>query len=108
MVRDRKRALVSGAELRRKRAKTYTDTADYFRMLRRMLKAAGERLADADPVDLRELVGIEDDLHDAIRRAVAGLRSTGFSWREIGESLNGISGQAAYMRWGREPKPEAS
>lgn len=98
---------MSGAELRRKRPRTYTDTADYFRMLRRMLKAAGERLADADPVDLRELVGIEDDLHGAIRRAVAGLRATGFSWREIGESL-GTSGQGAYMRWGREPKPEAS
>jgi len=87
-----------------KRPKTYTDTADYFRMLRRMLKAAGERIAYADPVDIAELMGIEDDLHDAIRRAVAGLRATGFSWREIGEAL-GTNGQAVYKRWGR-PRAE--
>jgi len=97
------------AELHRKRPKQYTDTADYFHMLRRMVKAAGERLAYADPVDLAELVGIEADVHEAVRRAIAGMRGTGFSWREIGEAL-GVTGQAAYMRYGRRlaDEPEAS
>jgi hypothetical protein len=74
-----------------------------------MVKAAGERLAYSDPVDLAELAGIEADVHDAIRRAIAGMRATGFTWREIGQHL-GTSGQAAYMRYGRAPadEPEAS
>ena len=89
-----------------KRPKTYTDTADYFHMLRRMLKAAGERLAYADPVDLRELAALEDAVHEMVCRGVAGMRSCGFSWREIGEGL-GTTGQGASKRWGRRPRAEA-
>jgi hypothetical protein len=65
-----------------------------------MVAAAGRRIADADVEDLRELVSIREDLDDAIRTGIAGLRADGYSWRAIGEAL-GTTGQAAYMRYGK-------
>jgi len=69
-----------------------------------MVKAAGEKMAHADAPDLAALVSIRDDLEDAIRRGIEGLREDGYSWKSIGEAL-GTTGQAAYMRYG---KPKAS
>jgi hypothetical protein len=86
------------------RPKRYTFTTDYFRMLRRVVNAAGKRVAQADVEDLAELVAIQHDLDNAIRRGIAGLRQDGYSWRAIGEAL-GVTGQAVYMRYGK-PKSE--
>lgn len=76
------------------------DTPAYFRMLRRMVKAAGKRVSHADAEDLAELVGIRAELDEAIQIAVDGLRADGYTWRDIGEAT-GTTGQAATMKWGR-------
>ena len=80
--------------------KRYTDTGAYLRMLRRMIRAAGNRIAHADIADLVELIGIQADLNEAIRHAVAGLRADGYSYADIGEAL-GLTGQAVYYRYGK-------
>ena len=90
---------------RRARRPRYTQTSDYFHMLRRMVQAAGRRVADADVEDLRELVAIQETVEDAIRAGIAGLREDGYSWKSIGEGL-GVTGQAVYMRYGKPKTPE--
>lgn len=81
-----------------------SDHTEWFRMLKRMVSASARRVSHADLVDLRELVGIQDTVDEAIRTAIAGLRDSGYSWKSLGEAL-GVSGQAVYMRYG---KPKAS
>ncbi|HSS12231.1 MAG TPA: hypothetical protein VLL25_20250 [Acidimicrobiales bacterium] len=76
----------------------YTDTHEYLKMLRRMVKAAGTRVGHADPEDLAELIAIRTDLDTAIRRAVDGLRADGFTWQSIGDAT-GTTRQAALMKW---------
>jgi hypothetical protein len=86
------------------RAKRYTETGDYLRMLRRVTAAAGKRVGEADVEDLAELIGIQKDLDAAIGRAVAGLRDDGYTWQSIGDAL-GVTRQAAFMRWGPRSRP---
>lgn len=81
-----------------------SDHSSWFRMISRMVAASAKRVSSADLVDLRELVGIQDTLDEAIRTAITGLRDSGYSWKSLGEAL-GVSGQAVYMRYG---KPKAS
>lgn len=81
--------------------KRYTETSDFLKMLRRMVRAAGKRIGKADVEDLVELAGIQDDLDEALRRGVAELRRDGYSWRAIGEAF-GMTGQGAYYRFGVE------
>ena len=75
------------------------DTTDYLQFARRVIRAAGERCADADPFDLGELITLRDSIEAAIGAAVAGQRAQGFSWTEVGDGL-GISRQAAQQRYG--------
>ena len=82
-----------------RRPRRYTFTPDFLRMLRRMVAAAGKRVAEADVEDLVELMGIRDDLDAAIARGIAGLREDGYTWQSIGDAL-GVTRQAALMRWG--------
>lgn len=76
------------------------ETADYLKMLRRMIRAAGKRVGHADPADLRLLAELRVDLDDALQTGVDGLRADGFTWASIGEAM-GTTRQAALMRWGR-------
>ncbi|WP_210413916.1 hypothetical protein [Protaetiibacter larvae] len=76
------------------------ETTDYLAMLRRMIAAGGKRVAEADEVELGELVSLFDDLEAAVQLAVDGQRAGGSSWAQIGAGL-GITRQAAQMRWGR-------
>lgn len=64
-------------------------------MMRRMIRAHGKRVAEADPVDLGDLVALREVLDQAVGVAVAGLRAQGNSWAAIAEGL-GISRQAAW------------
>jgi hypothetical protein len=75
-----------------------TDNTPYFRMLRRMVAAAGKRVARADVEDLVELIAIRKDLDEAILRAVSGLRSAGYTWESIGQAT-GTTRQAAIQKW---------
>lgn len=76
------------------------DHTEYLAMLGRMLRAGARRIANADPEDLVEMVALSAQLDEAITRAVAGQRATGYSWAEIGAPL-GMSKQAAQQRFGR-------
>lgn len=83
------------------RAKRVRETPEYAAMVRRIIRAHGRRVGDADEVDLAELVAMRDVLEAAIADAVEGQRTRwGRSWTEIGRGL-GTSRQAAQMRYGR-------
>lgn len=77
------------------------ETSDYAGMVRRVLRAHGRRVADADPEDLAELVAMRDVLYAAISDAVRGMRSQhGRSWSDVARGL-GTTRQAAQMRYGQ-------
>ncbi len=76
------------------------DMADVTGMLRRMIRAAGRRVALGDAEDLAELVALREALDAAIAEGVEGVRATGYSWGDIGQAL-GISRQSAHERFSR-------
>jgi hypothetical protein len=71
----------------------------YAAFCRRIVAAAGRRIAEGDIDGLSDLIGLHRDTDQAIRTAVAGLRRRGHSWSQIGSRLH-ISRQAAHQRWG--------
>lgn len=76
------------------------ETPEYAAMLRRMIAAYGRRLADADDVDLAEMVALRDALDKAIEDAVRGQREHhGASWADVARGL-GVSRQYAQKRYG--------
>lgn len=73
---------------------------EYLAMVRRILRSAGTRCADADPEDLAQLLAIRASLDASIQVAVDGMREAhGFSWTDIGRAA-GVTRQAAQQRWG--------
>lgn len=76
------------------------ETPAFAAMLRRMLRAYGRRVADADDVDLAEMVEMRAQLEEVIAAAVAGQIARGSSWSEIARGL-GTTKQAAHKRYGR-------
>ena len=77
------------------------ETTEYLGMLRRMIRAAGRRVADADELEMAALLELRDELETAVRLAVLGQRATlGRSWAWVGSAL-GITRQAAQQRYGR-------
>lgn len=83
-----------------------SDEAEFLAFGRRILRAAGRRLAQADPDDLVAMIALRAELDTAIDHAVAGMRANGYSWAEIGTAV-GMSKQAAYKRWNRQPLVDA-
>lgn len=83
------------------------ETTEYLAMLGRMLKAAGRRVADADEVELRQLIQLQASLDDAIATAMAGQMSYGRSWTYISQAT-GTTRQAARQRWADQVKARAS
>lgn len=79
------------------RADRLTTTA-YLSMLRRMVRAAGRRVAAADVEDLADLFEVDQVLREAQAAAVTGLRARGYTWQDIG-TASGTTRQAALMRW---------
>lgn len=82
------------------------ETGAYLAMLRRMIRAAGRRVGDADEVELAELLQLRGDLDEAIAAAVEGQRSIGRSWASIALAA-GVSRQAAWERWGMRKRESA-
>lgn len=76
------------------------ETPEYAAMVRRIIRAHGRRVADADPEDLADLLAIRAELDAALAVAIAGQRRNGFSWAAIGRGL-GVTRQAAQATWGR-------
>lgn len=77
------------------------ETPEYAAFCRRIIRAYARRVADADDVDLAEMVAVRDAMDAAIIAAVHGMRDQqGASWAEIGRAL-GVTRQAAQARFGR-------
>lgn len=74
------------------------ETPEYAAMVRRIVRAYGRRVADADPEDLAELIALHAVVDQAIHQAVHGQRERGASWGAIALGL-GTSRQAAWDRF---------
>lgn len=84
------------------------ETPEYGQMVRRMVRAYGKRVGNADEIDLGELAKLQDEVDAAIATAVKMQREIwGRSWTEIGKGL-GITRQAAQQRYGRNEEEQAS
>jgi hypothetical protein len=79
------------------------ETSEWLKMVSRMIRAAGRRVADADEHELAQLVGLRDQLEQSIKFAIQGQRSSGRSWSHIGQAL-GLSRQGAFQRYGNLEK----
>jgi len=75
------------------------ETAEWLKMLSRMIRAAGRRVAEADEHELAELVRLRNEFDKAIQAAIAGQRLSGRSWAHIGNAL-GLTRQGAFQRYG--------
>ncbi len=71
----------------------------YAAFVRRVLRAAGRRVAAGDVEGLAYLVALSDEVECSIRAAVLGLREFGYSWAEVAARV-GVTRQAAQQRWG--------
>ena len=71
----------------------------YAAFARRVVRAAGRRVAAGDVDGLAELVALSDEMEQCIRDAVSGLRAFGYSWGEVAARV-GVTRQAAQQRWG--------
>jgi hypothetical protein len=78
----------------------YRESQDVASGARRLVRALGRRLAEEDLDALELLLGLELELAQAWAVAVAGLRLTGASDRDIGAAL-GVTRQAVEQRWPR-------
>lgn len=83
-----------------KRPKRDRETAEYLGAARRFIKGAGRRVADADEVELAELLELQTVLNEAIATAMAGQMSYGRSWSYIAQAT-GTTRQAARQRWAK-------
>lgn len=76
------------------------ETPEYAAMLKRMIRTYGKRVAEADDVDLAEMLAVKAELDEAIRVAVRGQREQlGRSWADIARGL-GVTRQSAFERFG--------
>lgn len=82
------------------------ETMSFLQAAARFIKAAGKRVAEADEIELAELLKLQDVLDQAIQDAVMGIHSGGRSWAYIA-TATGTTRQAAFQRWGK-PAGEAA
>ena len=98
MTADPEPNTVNNALTPNRRSRPVVENTDYTAFARRVIRAAGRRIADGDVDGLAELLTLTGELNTAIDTAVAGLRHHGYSWTEIATRL-GITRQAAQQRW---------
>jgi hypothetical protein len=72
---------------------------------RRIIRAAGRRIAAGDVDGLPALAALSRDLDAAIGDAVSGLRADGYSWGDIAARL-GVTRQAVHQRWADMPSTD--
>jgi hypothetical protein len=80
------------------RARRVVENDEFTAFSRRVLRAAGRRVAAGDVDGLPDLAALAVALDAAISDAVVGLRAAGYSWGEIAARL-GVTRQAAHQRW---------
>ena len=82
-----------------KRRYRITENDEYAAFLRRVIRAYSRRVAAGDIEAITTMAHLADDLEDATRQAITGLRDFGYSWADIAMRL-GITRQGAQQRWG--------
>jgi hypothetical protein len=80
--------------------RSYRETPDVASALIRLIRSTGKRIATEDPESLVFLHEMEEELRNAWAVAIAGIRSTGATDRDIGLAL-GVTKQAVAQRWPR-------
>ena len=94
-----------------KRRSRVVENDEYAAFLRRVIRAYSRRVAAGDIEAISTMAALADDLDQAIRQAITGLRADGYSWADIALRL-GITRQGAQQRWGGDrpvtaPRPRA-
>ena len=84
---------------RRKRASQPVETLPYIGLVNRLIRRAGERVADSDEPELAALLALQTTLDNAVQIAVDGQRSIGRSWAHVARA-SGTTRQSAFERWG--------
>ena len=84
------------------RARRIVENDEFTAFSRRVIRAAGRRIAGGDVETLPALAALAVELDTALGEAVTGLRAAGFSWAEIATRL-GVTRQAAHQRWAATP-----
>ena len=87
-----------------KRRYRITENDQYAAFLRRVIRAYSRRVASGDIEAITTMAHLADDLEDATRKAITGLREFGYSWADIAMRL-GITRQGAQQRWGQDTIP---
>ena len=83
----------------KRRTRPVVENDDYAAFTTRIIAAHARRIATGDIERLTDLRVLDDHVTRAIHTAVAGLRTAGYSWAEIGNRLH-ITRQAAQQRFG--------
>lgn len=81
------------------RRREKVETTEYAAFCRRVIRAYGRRIEDADEVDLAEMIRVRDEMDAVIGKAVRAQQAR-HSWAYVARGL-GVSRQAAQMRYGR-------
>jgi hypothetical protein len=84
------------------RARLVVQNDEYAAFTRRIVRAYARRVAAGDIDAITHLAALAQETDTAIQHAVAGLRSHGYSWAEIGARL-GVTRQAAQQHWNSHP-----
>jgi hypothetical protein len=87
-----------------KRRYRITENDEYAAFLRRVIRAYSRRVAAGDIEAITTMAHLADDLEDATRKAITGLREFGYSWADIAMRL-GITRQGAQQRWSESTEP---
>ena len=82
-----------------KRRYRAVENDQYAAFVRRVIRAYSRRVAAGDIEAITAMARLADDLDDATRQAITGLREFGYSWADIALRL-GITRQGAQQRWG--------
>jgi hypothetical protein len=82
-----------------RRRSRVVENDEYAAFVRRVIAAYSRRVGRGDIEAITEMATLADQLDDAIRQAITGLRACGYSWADIANRL-GITRQGAQQRWG--------
>ena len=82
-----------------KRRSRVVENDEYAAFLRRVIRAYSRRVAAGDIEAITDMTDLADHLDHAIRQAITGLHTLGYSWADIAMRL-GITRQGAQQRWG--------
>jgi hypothetical protein len=85
-----------------KRRYRVVENDEYAAFLRRVIAAYSRRVAAGDIEAITTMTALADELEEATRQAITGLRASGYSWADVALRL-GITRQGAQQRWGDTP-----